>query len=69
MEITFGDHGKQWKSHGIVFLNFCGNSIYLSPCLVRHLLFCYEMSRDMRFPTLWYVRPAKPQISLHICAV
>ena len=24
------------------------------------------MSRDMRFPTMWYVRPAKPQISLHI---
>ena len=19
------DHGKSWKSHGIVFLNFCGN--------------------------------------------
>ena len=27
------------------------------------------MSRDMRFPTMWYVRPAKPQISLRICAV
>ena len=23
---------------------------------------------DMRFPTMWYVRPAKPQISLHIRA-
>ena len=22
------------------------------------------MSRNMRFPTMWYVRPAKPQISL-----
>ena len=22
----------------------------------------------MRFPTMWYVRPAKPQISLGICA-
>ena len=21
------------------------------------------MSRDMRFPTMWYVQPAKPQIS------
>ena len=19
------DHGKSWKNHGIVFLNFCGN--------------------------------------------
>ena len=28
-----------------------------------------HMSRDMRFPTMWYVRPAKPQISLRIGAV
>ena len=28
-----------------------------------------EMSRDIRFPTMWYVRPAKPQISLRIRAV
>ena len=28
-----------------------------------------EMSQRMRFPTMWYVRPAKPQISLRICAV
>ena len=28
-----------------------------------------EMSQCMRFPTMWYVGPAKPQISLHICAV
>ena len=21
------DHGKSWKSHGIVFLNFCGNPV------------------------------------------
>ena len=27
------------------------------------------MSRDMRFPTMWFVRPAKPQISLRIHAV
>ena len=27
------------------------------------------MSREMRFPTMWYVRPAKPQISLCIRAV
>ena len=27
------------------------------------------MSRDMWFPTMWYVRPAKPQISLRIRAV
>ena len=29
------DHGKSWKNHGIVFLNFCGNlerSILPSSC-------------------------------------
>ena len=26
------------------------------------------LSRNMRFSTMWYVRPAKAQISLHICA-
>ena len=29
---------------------------------------CY-ICRDMRFRTMWYVRPAKPQISLRIRAV
>ena len=29
----------------------------------------YKMSRGMGFPTIWYVRPAKPQISLRIHAV
>ena len=33
------------------------------------LFICNHMSRDMRFPTMWYVRPAKPQISLRISAV
>ena len=28
-----------------------------------------KMSRDMRFPTMWYVRPAKAQTSLRIGAV
>ena len=28
-----------------------------------------DMSQCIRFPTIWYVRPAKPQISLRICAV
>ena len=26
------------------------------------------MSHDMRFPTMWYVQPAKPQASLRIRA-
>ena len=25
------DHGKSWKNHGIVFLNFCGNPV--KPCI------------------------------------
>ena len=28
-----------------------------------------HLSQCMRFPTMWYVRPAKPQISLRKCAV
>ena len=24
------DHGKSWKNHGIVFLNFCGNPVILN---------------------------------------
>ena len=28
-----------------------------------------DVSQCMRFPTLWYVRLAKPQINLRICAV
>ena len=29
----------------------------------------FNNSQCMRFPTMWYVRPAKAQISLRICAV
>ena len=29
----------------------------------------FYLSHDMRFPTMWYVPPAKLQISLRICAV
>ena len=35
-------------------------------------IFCVclqHMSCDMRFPTIWHVRPAKAQTSLHIRAV
>ena len=28
-----------------------------------------HLGRIMRFPTMWYVRPAKAQTSLRICAV
>ena len=29
------DHGKSWKNHGIVFLNFCGNPGYNPKLLVN----------------------------------
>ena len=28
-----------------------------------------NLTPGMRFPTMWYVQPAKPQISLGICTV
>ena len=37
----------------------------LVPCDIHN----YYLSQCMRFPTMWYVRPAKPQISLRIHAV
>ena len=33
------------------------------------LAYMFQMSPRMRFPTMWYVRPSKPQISLRIRAV
>ena len=41
-------------------------------CLLKEKCYSekkYNMSQCMRFPTMWYVRPAKPQISLRIRAV
>ena len=37
--------------------------------LTRDMQILDQMSRDMRFPTMWYVRPAKPQISLRTRSV
>ena len=34
------DHGKSWKNHGIVFLNFCGNSVKPS----EQILLCFTVS-------------------------
>ena len=62
----------------IVFNSLKVNDIFWNAALNKINLFdqasCwslteYEMSRDMRFPTMWYLRPAKPKISLRICAV
>ena len=35
----------------------------------KRLLILLYMSRNMRFPTMWYMRPAKTQISLRIRTV
>ena len=43
-----------------------GNCV-LDRSLQCTLIYIY-MSQCMRFPTMWYVRPAKPQISLRIRA-
>ena len=37
--------------------------------LISTFVIIMILSRDMRFPTMWYVRPTKAQISLPICAV
>ena len=38
------DHGKSWKNHGIVFLNFCGNPVSLKLLLyillIRLKIYC-----------------------------
>ena len=37
--------------------------------VIKNLNVTYPLSRGMSFPKMWYVRPAKPQISLRIRAV
>ena len=32
------DHGKSWKNHGIVFLNFCGNPVIMKTDVIYHLV-------------------------------
>ena len=51
-----------------------GNDIYMCTPYIYHkmkiLRYVYTyMSLNMRFPTMWYVRPAQAQTSLPICAV
>ena len=55
-----------WTTNGMVHHNLATNTKWFINTVgqSRSLL-----SRDMRFPTMWYVRPAKPQIRLHIRAV
>ena len=43
------------------------SNIFLG-CL-KFLIFFWDMSHDMIFPNLWYVRPAKAQTNLRIRVV
>ena len=48
------------------------DSILISQsCMCKYCITTFRnyMSCDMRFPTMWYVRPAKPHISLGIRSV
>ena len=36
------DHGKSWKNHGIVFLNFCGNPVMCQSLCTPSLLIVHS---------------------------
>ena len=48
-----------WMPGYFILLQTSGNSVASD----------FDLSQCMRFPTMWYARPAKPQISLRIRAV
>ena len=57
---------KDFSRNPFIFKHF---SSQYEPSFSKMGLGKSEMSRDMRFPTMWYVRGAEPQISLCIGAV
>ena len=74
----FGVSKLKWRLQRLVRVYTCQNNklleiscrgsiivliFFAERCRGRH------MSRDMRFPKMWYVRPAKAQTSLRIPAV
>ena len=46
------DHGKSWKYHGIVFLNFCGNPVY-SFLKFLSKISCYNKIHLLHDPFIW----------------
>ena len=58
-------------AYGILVLGKCVNAqFHQNLPLVKQLTACGKLlSREMGFPSMWYMRPAKHQISLRICAV
>ena len=61
----------RYARDAITHVEFSHDSKYLATAVSSLFVatFTSDMSRDMRFPTMWYVRPAKPQISLLICTI
>ena len=67
-----------WANYFLYFFSLVNLAI-LQPYLVYnqvrrlslniHSILLNYLNQCMRFPTMWYVRPTKPQISLRICSV
>ena len=57
------DHGKSWKNHGIVFLNFCGNSGVDLYDQIRFVLKLCCRNCNLTFCAKFC--PTKPFLSLH----
>ena len=64
---------RHYISHKIIFGAPSSGGVLCSACgafiFSTYKVDLLNLSRDMRFPTMWYVQPAKPQISLPIRAV
>ena len=66
-KIWFNHQSCPWIFHWIWMVYLTGKLIK-SPFVCSSELRLKQMSRDMRFPTMWYVRPAKAKTSLPIRA-
>ena len=58
-----------WVEQKISFYNLWDWCHFKINCHLYNGASTWYLSRDVRFPTMWYLRPAKPQISLRIRAV
>ena len=58
-----------FDSSNLLTLRYCIYHAYKLMLKCQPMLAFLYLSHDMRFPTMWYVRPAKAQTSLYIRAV
>ena len=65
---SFGISKLSRRLHRLVRVSSCQYATLLEITCNSSYLIDFRLSRDMRFPTMWYVQPAKPQISLRIYA-